>query len=630
MRMVVARLAAYLSLAVGACLAQQTVAPDSPPPEFGALDQAYKELRDRHFDTAIAAFRTAAQIAPRRADIQKELGYALIKTGDSAAARDAFARAMALDPADTQLALEFAFLANDTGQQREARRVFDHYRGQGNQTAAQAFANIDAPLRDGIARWSAIVERDPSNFSAQEELAKLAELRDEGELAIEHYRAAWKLRPDHRELLVVIGRLLGEAGRFDESIAALLAASRGGTPRTAEMARDLLPGRYPYVYEFRRALTLDPGNTALRGELGYLLIAMGDSASGQQELDLAKPARSGFSTRDASNSTAIVADARTMGFRSFEAGYFPDAIRYLTQAIDDDPLDFEAMLKLAWAYNITKQDDKALPLFGMAAKSPDAETSSEAARAIRNLTLESNPPRASVWMFPTFSTRWHSAFGYAQVRSDLRLPLPRPLHAYASTRFVGDSRGAIQQPGFAASQYLSETSVIPGIGITTETWKGARLWAEAGTAWSYLPKPNAGRAVADYRGGISFNVAKGTLIGATSPGVFFEHGIDALYVHRFGKTFLMNLRNRFGVTLPASALRLQLTWNANWNADPKRQYWANFVETGPGVRFRFTWMPPSMLLSVDALRGVYTINRDNPRRPNFNDVRVGVWYSFSR
>ena len=42
--------------------------------------------------------------------------------------------------------------------------------------------------------------------------------------------------------------------RVEEAHAALLAASRGGEPRAAEAARELLPNRYPYVYEFRKAI----------------------------------------------------------------------------------------------------------------------------------------------------------------------------------------------------------------------------------------------------------------------------------------------------------------------------------------------------------------------------------------
>jgi hypothetical protein len=232
-------------------------------------------------------------------------------------------------------------------------------------------------------------------------------------------------------------------------------------------------------------------------------------------------------------------------------------------------------------------------------------------------------------MFPTFSTRWHSGFGYAQWRTDLKLPFIK-LRTYVSTRLVGDSRGAIAQPGYVLPQYLSESSVIPGIGITTNTWHGARLWAEAGVAWSYRARNGAPRTRPDYRGGLSFVRARGNLIGAPSPGFFREHDMDALYVHTFNRTFLVNLRNRVGLTIPTRAVRFQLTWNANVNADPRRQYWANFVETGPGIRFRLPFMPASMLVTADALRGVYTVNTANPRRPNFIDFRVGVWYSVTR
>ena len=29
------------------------------------------------------------------------------------------------------------------------------------------------------------------------------------------------------------------------------------------------------------------------------------------------------------------------------------------------------------------------------------------------------------------------------------------------------------------------------------------------------------------------------------------------------------------------------------------------------------------------LRGAYLVNSGNPRGPNFNDIRAGVWYAFS-
>ena len=73
---------------------------------------------------------------------------------------------MRLDPGDHHVALEFAFLANETGHQRVARLVFDRVRATGNATAEQAFQNVDRPLGEGIARWQQALERDPNNFSA--------------------------------------------------------------------------------------------------------------------------------------------------------------------------------------------------------------------------------------------------------------------------------------------------------------------------------------------------------------------------------------------------------------------------------------------------------------------------------
>jgi hypothetical protein len=34
-------------------------------------------------------------------------------------------------------------------------------------------------------------------------------------------------------------------------------------------------------------------------------------------------------------------------------------------------------------------------------------------------------------------------------------------------------------------------------------------------------------------------------------------------------------------------------------------------------------------MSIGFLRGAYTINENNPRRPNFYDLRIGLWYAFS-
>jgi hypothetical protein len=73
-----------------------------------------------------------------------------------------------------------------------------------------------------------------------------------------------------------------------------------------------------------------------------------------------------------------------------------------------------------------------------------------------------------------------------------------------------------------------------------------------------------------------------------------------------------------------------LFWNLNSSADVRRQYWANTLETGPGLRFRWAWMPPSWVYSVNFVRGAYTVMEGNPRNRLYNDLRVGFWYAFTR
>ena len=250
-----------------------------PDPAYEVLARAYDALRARDYDSAIADFLKGIEAAPNRASIRKDLAYAYLKAGENVLARDQFREAMALDAADTEAAMEYAFLCYETKERVQARRVFDRIRKAGAEPfrarAEQAFENIDAPLAAGIERWRKAIEMGADDFSAHFELAALAEERDELALAEEHYEKAWRVLPDRRSVLVDLGRVWKAQGRVDEANAALLAASRGGEARAAEMARELLPERYPYVAEFRRALEVDAGNAELRRELAYLLLKMG-------------------------------------------------------------------------------------------------------------------------------------------------------------------------------------------------------------------------------------------------------------------------------------------------------------------------------------------------------------------
>ena len=229
------------------CLTAASAAAQSQDPAYQPLERAYQALRDKNYDQAIAGFNQGIALAPARASIRKDLAYTLLKVGENEAARDQFGEAMRLEPTDQHVALEYAFLCYETKQQALARRIFDRIRktGEGTlqQTAELAFQNVDQPLASGIARWQKVVELEPGNFSAHQELATLAEQRDQLTLAAEHYEIAWKLRPAERSLMLDLGRVWRLLGRTEEADFLLLAASRGKPARVAEEARELLPDR---------------------------------------------------------------------------------------------------------------------------------------------------------------------------------------------------------------------------------------------------------------------------------------------------------------------------------------------------------------------------------------------------
>lgn len=631
------------------------------------LSRAYEALRARDYATAVAGFRSGIAAAPARASIRKDLGYTYLKIGENELAREQFQTAMEIDPADAQVAMEYAFLCHEAKEQARARRIFDRIRKTGNHVAEEAFHNIDDPLAAGIERWTRAIEMGADNFGAHWELATLAERRDQLELAASHYERAWRLVPERRFVLVDLGRVLKALGRPGQANAALLAASRGGEPRAAEMARELLPQHYPYVAEFRSALEMDPDNSELRREFGYLLLRMGRPADAEREFravtertpsDLLSATQLGFllfgrgeqaaarplfdrvlagEDEDLANRVRAVLrmpqvlrkrteaqptsiDAKVMAERSMKAGYMKDALKYLELAHEADPGDFEVMLKLGWAHNILKDDPLAIRWFDLARKSPDPQVASEAGGAWQNLRKARRRFRTSGWMFPVFSSRWRDVFSYGQVRTELRTNLP--IHPFMTVRFVGDTRGTM---GATNPQYLSESSVILGLGVTTRTWHGITGWVEAGSAVSYLKR----QMLPDYRGGVSLSRTVGSSLRAESSGWFAELTGDGVFMSRFGNDFLAYGRSRLGYTSGPGWLRTQMYWNANVTFDIRRELWANQVETGPGFRFAAAPLPESMYATFDFLRGAYRLGNGDGLRPHFFDVRAGVWYAFS-
>ncbi len=612
---------------------------------YEPLSAAFNALRTRDYDTAITSFRKAAVLAPRRTDIRKNLAYTLLKVGENDAARDEFGEAMRIDPADFHVALEYAFLCFEArgddanARKAEARRIFEQVGSAASDaeirnTAVQAFRNVDEPLKNGIARWKEALANAAPTFSAYYELAQLAEQRDELELAASSYRSAFQILPDRKSVLLDLARVDKTRGDSQGMMAALIAASRGGEPRAAELARELMPERYPYVYEFRQALELDPKNSTLRRELAYLLLSMSEkdpALRGEVEKEFREVLKSApddslvktqlnLLTRPLlENERREPVDARAMGERSYDAGFLKDALRYFTQAHEADPSDDRVTLKLGWTNNLLHDDAAALGWFRVARASGDRTIAKEADRAYRNLLPGVERFRTTVWVSPLYSSRWTDLFGYGQVKTEMRIG-NLPIRPYVSARYAGDARAGTSPQG------LSESAFIFSVGVAAKQWHGATAWFEAGRAVSYT----RGQQWKDLRGGVSWGRSRGASLAADHGGAFLETTADSVFIGHFGNNLISYSQNKIGYTAKVAGFRAQTFWNANVTFDARRQYWANFLETGPGVRFHAPGLPAASAVTFSAIRGVYMVNDGNPRRPNFIDFRVGVWYAFTR
>ena len=620
-------------------------------PGYAARSRAYEELRQKDYDAAIQDFRAAILATPEQPGPRKDLAYTYLKIGENDLAREEFLETMRLDPKDSQVAMEYAFLCFESKRQAEARRIFDRIRKSGNPIAEQAFQNIDRPLAEGIARWQEAIARGADNFNSHFELATLAEQRDELELAAAHYERAWRLTPARRSVQVDLGRVWKALGKNDQAMSSLVAASRGGEPRAAEMARELMPDRYPYVAEFQRALAFDPQNSELRREFAYLLLKMRRQAEAEEMFavlvrndpdDLLSATQLGFLlyargehasaeplfnrvlagnddelanrvravlrmpqvSKPKGSAAPVSIDAKVMAERSIKAGYLKDAVKYLQEAHEADPGDFNVMLKLGWTLNLLHRDREALSWFDLARKSSDSGIAANAGKAWKNLRSEGKALRISGWLYPVYSSRWRDLFGYGQVRAEVHTRWH--VQPYLSVRMVGDTRQKIQYD-YASPLYLSENSVVVAAGLGTDTWHGARAWFEAGEAIGYARRS----LLPDYRGGVSafrrfWRVADTTL--------------DALYISQFDKDFLVYSQSRAGYL----GGRVEPYWNLNATLDARGEGWANFIETGPGIRLLGKPLPRATWVRLDVLRGEYRSGK------TFSDIRAGFWYAFTR
>jgi Tfp pilus assembly protein PilF len=608
------------------------------------LDRAYEALRAGKLEAAREAFEKGLSRDPGHQGARVDYAYLLLRMGETREGREEIRKALEAEPEREALWLEYAFLCHETGLRPEAFETFLRLRTARDPNvkaqAEEAWKRLDDELATATARWREAAAKNPDSYSVHEELARLLEERNDYVAAATEYRLAFGLKPDKRKYLLDIARVEREALRIDYEMAALLAASRGPQAWVAEQAKEQMTTRYPYVYEFEYAIQMDPLNVGLRREFGFLLLEMGrqkeaitvftellklapEDALANAQVAFLKGSREMLVKVAAQGETSLSA-VRELAEKSLQKGYLKDALAYFNEVQASSPADYETMLRLGWTQNMLKNDREALKWFNLARRSPDAPVAAEAEKAYRNLRPALAPVQSTSWMLPFYSSRWREGFAYGQTKMEIRVPGTR-VRPYLSSRLIADFGTSPQRlSGGVTPQALSESAVVVAAGLAAPRWNGLLAWGEVGSAWQYFGRrQGTARIKPDYRGGV--NYARTLLKGR------WATTADAVFLSRFDNNTLFYWQNRVGkVTGGEGSVTWQAYWNFNVTADAKRLDWANFFETGPGLRIHFDPLPKGLYLSVDYLEGWHFLRTGEGRARRFRDVRAGLWYAFTR
>ena len=196
-----------------------------------------EHYQKREFDKAEALLRQVLGKNDRLADVHDMLGIIFHLRGNLSAAERHFERALAINPAYTEAALNLAVTYNDRGKYEAARQVYARIKG----TPGGTLAGLDPFARGKIANMHAEVGQAYADAGLVRE-------------AIAEYEKAIALCPQFADLRTKLGTLLREINDL---------------PRARE--------------QYEAAVTARPSYVPARIQLGVTLLSMGESeAAGEQ------------------------------------------------------------------------------------------------------------------------------------------------------------------------------------------------------------------------------------------------------------------------------------------------------------------------------------------------------------
>jgi tetratricopeptide (TPR) repeat protein len=188
-----------------------------------------EHYQKREFDKAESALRTVIEQNDRMADVHDMLGVICHSRGNFAQAEYHFERALSINPAYTEAALNLAVTYNDRGKYEAARQVYARIKGTptggldpfargkiANMHAevGQAYADAGLP-RDAIAEYEKAVRLCPQFADLRTRLGTILREVNEIPRAREQYEAAIGSRPNYVPARMQLGVTLLSLGETD-------------------------------------------------------------------------------------------------------------------------------------------------------------------------------------------------------------------------------------------------------------------------------------------------------------------------------------------------------------------------------------------------------------------------------
>lgn len=218
--------------------------------------------RNRDYRSEVALWTATVRNAPENPRAHNNLAEALLAGGQSSAAQNEFAAAVAIDQSYSPAQYNFGVMLLDTGH------------------AAEAVVHLEKAL--SAPRHQAEVHLY---------LGEAYEQTERTTDALQQYREALRLAPNNAEAAFGLGNCLAAAGRYDEAIQAFRVAVAAAPDQVRirnNLANALMfSGQVgEAIVEYREALKRDPENTALRTNLA---LALGNNAAKPELRNTAQP-----------------------------------------------------------------------------------------------------------------------------------------------------------------------------------------------------------------------------------------------------------------------------------------------------------------------------------------------------